>query len=817
MKRLRYLVRVSLILTLILATTGLPSLQAQTAGIITNLPLKAATPFNVIGFLQAATLDAPGDIMAGGTVTVNGQLIVIPRNTILQMPAATLTYAELFGLAPKPYGLGTGPVPPSGSVQAQTGLALSDVPTPLATYEFTILGNRVVDRTRGTDHFIAGLVFISQQSLNTAMGHINYIDYLKGELRVGGLINDPNCQSGQPSCSGARIQINDPIGRFGLAHTPDVRFSVDEDNPTIAAATGYPMCIPRRAPTATSQDPLCPDTNRPKDALGNYLSVFTFPPPPPQINPTTDVAVLTADPVPGVSPPDATRQLPFVVGDYVTVKGTLVNDPALVNPATGHCTPPAGATACPTILSANTIVAELGAFTAPGTMPAYVFIESALLGVGGAPDPLIPIEAKDKLVVVAFTTDSSSLLDAYAIDVDNCTGNESDRFLATGNPYGIPVAAVRGRAVIRSVIGFFLPATREMRMVSRTLTGGASTASLFKILTKGVTNTRAGNLQGVPGPRNVIPAGMHTYANGLLAGQYHAPTFEFIFVERLFLGQVQPPLNFQDFNFLVNGEGPYFPSPDANGHFPFGNPPEGFASGQLSPWPGGVAVNAGCGAGTVTKMPLANAGSPQTVLSGALVTLNGTGSSDPNVPSLPLTYNWLQIVGQPVALSSSTAAKPTFTAPTVLPGGVPVTLLFEMTVSNGVGSSAIASTTITVAAAQQLAPRPDIVRITNAVYRNANARVQVTATSSDGTGAAQLSVTALFYNDLATGRRVNLLAGPPILMTNKPPVCIACAPNTYATGLFAVQLPAGAQPQLMFVTVTSSEGGSATSPITRVR
>jgi hypothetical protein len=455
-------------------------------------------------------------------------------------------------------------------------------------------------------------------------------------------------------------------------------------------------------------------------------------------------------------------------------------------------------------------------------MPAYVFIESALLGVGGTPDPLIPIEAKDKLVIVSFTTDNTSLLDAYAIDVDNCTGLESDRYLATGNPFGIPVAAVQGRAVIRSVLGSFLPATREMRMVSRTLTGGASTASLFNRTAKGVANTAVGNLQGVPAPVGPIPAGMHTYANGLLAGQYHAPTFEFIFVERLLLGQVQPPLNFQDFNFLVNGEGPYFPSPDANGRFPFGNPPGGFAGGQLSPWPGGVAVNAGCGAGTVTKMPVANAGPPQTVQSGARVTLDGTASSDPNVPPMPLTYSWLQIVGQPVTLSDRTAAKPTFTAPTVLPGGVPVTLLFEMTASNGVGSSGIASTTITVAAAQQVTPHPDVVTITAAVYRNANARFQVTATSSDGTGAAQLSVTAFFYTDPATGLRVNVPAGLPSLMTSQPPVCVGagnlpCAPNTYASRLFALQLPAGVLPQQMFVTVTSSEGGSATSRITRVR
>jgi hypothetical protein len=804
MSRLRRLRNVSLIPVLVLTLGGAPAIQAQTAGIITELPLKASTPFNVIGFIQAASLDQPGDIMAGGTVTVNGLVIVIPRNTILQMPAFTLTWAELFGLAPKPYGLGTGPVPTApAQVRAQTGLALRDEPTPLATYEITIYGNRVIDRTKtpNTDHLIAGLVFLSQQSLNTATGHINYIDYKKGELRVGGLINDPNCVAGLPTCTGARVQINDPIGRFGIAHTPDIRFQIDEENPTVTAQTGFPMCIPRVAPTASGFDPLCPETNRPRDpATGNYLSVFTFPPPPAQINPATAVAVITPNPKPG-DPPDATRQMPFEVGDYLTVRGTLVHDPALVNPATGVCTPPAGATTCPTVISATTIIAEMGVFTAPNTMPAYVAIDTMLLGVGGTPDPLIPIEAKDKLVVVMYTTDSTSLLDVYAIDVDNCTGLESDRFLGTGSAFGIPVAAVKGRALIRSVVGFFLPATREMRAVSRTLTGGGATASLFNKIAKGVTNTPRGNPLLIPEPEGPIPAGMHTYANGLLAGQYHAPNFTFIFVERLFLGQVQPPLNFQDFAFLVNGEGPYFPQPDANGAFPFGNPAGGFPTKQLSPWPGGVAVAAGCGPGTVTAMPIANAGAPQTVKSGGLVTLNGTGSTDPNTPpwgSGGPIYNWLQIVGPPVSLVDPTSPKPIFVAPIVPKGSGPVTLLFEMTVSNGVGSSGIASTQVTVAA-QNFPPIQDTVFITAAVYSSSNSRLQVSAASTDLTGAAVLTL--------------HVPGFPDTVMTNQPPVCINCAPSAYAARLFAVQL----DPSITAVTVTSSEGGSASSRITRIR
>lgn len=92
---------------------------------------------------------------------------------------------------------------------------------------------------------------------------------------------------GDPN-SGCLVEFNDPVGRFGLAHSPDPRFTADTGNPTIHTSTGYPVGIPRVAPPAI--DPLCPLGNRPLNwdprfavdsflPIGAPLKSFIMPPP----------------------------------------------------------------------------------------------------------------------------------------------------------------------------------------------------------------------------------------------------------------------------------------------------------------------------------------------------------------------------------------------------------------------------------------------------------------------------------------------------------------------------------------------------------
>ena len=91
--------------------------------------------------------------------------------------------------------------------------------------------------------------------------------------------------------------------------------------------------------------------------------------------------------------------------------------------------------------------------------------------------------------------------------------------------------------------------------------------------------------------------------------------------------------------------------------------------------------------------PVADAGSPQTVDEGDLVTLDGSVSSDPDNDAL--TYAWTQAAGPAVALSSATVAGPTFTAPNRTAG---YTLTFSLTVNDNAVDSPADTVTVTVRA-----------------------------------------------------------------------------------------------------------------------
>lgn len=88
--------------------------------------------------------------------------------------------------------------------------------------------------------------------------------------------------------------------------------------------------------------------------------------------------------------------------------------------------------------------------------------------------------------------------------------------------------------------------------------------------------------------------------------------------------------------------------------------------------------------------PVANAGPDQSVGPGAMVTLDGSGSSDPEGDVL--TYTWAQAGGDPVTLTNSDQMTATFTAPSVEFG----VLTFTLTVDDGYGLQASDDVVITI-------------------------------------------------------------------------------------------------------------------------
>jgi YVTN family beta-propeller protein len=102
-------------------------------------------------------------------------------------------------------------------------------------------------------------------------------------------------------------------------------------------------------------------------------------------------------------------------------------------------------------------------------------------------------------------------------------------------------------------------------------------------------------------------------------------------------------------------------------------------------------INTFLGLISANTIPLANAGIAQSVVTGTVVTLDGSASTDAN--SEPLTYSW-SFASMPSG-SSATLSNATFTKPTFTPD-VAGAYVLNLVVNDGKANSAVATITISV-------------------------------------------------------------------------------------------------------------------------
>jgi len=113
------------------------------------------------------------------------------------------------------------------------------------------------------------------------------------------------------------------------------------------------------------------------------------------------------------------------------------------------------------------------------------------------------------------------------------------------------------------------------------------------------------------------------------------------------------------------------------------------------------------------------------------VLLDGSASADTNTPPLQLSFLWVQASGPAVALQDSELSKPFFTAPPIPQGASSVVLTFQLVVSNGFSSSAVATTTVTVSG-----PQAPIVNAGANQSVDGGSQVHLSASVTDPNGAA---------------------------------------------------------------------------------
>ncbi|PVH99447.1 hypothetical protein DM02DRAFT_529030, partial [Periconia macrospinosa] len=363
------------------------------------------------------------DFNTGGSITVDGWIIKVPKNLIVQFPVRWVPFGKLCGA-----GVGG--------------------------YEVTVNGN-VVD-----GQAIAAQIIIAQGiSLRGGQGYIESINGAEASFKIRG---------------GPTVKLSDPTGKFGSATNIAPYFPVDDENPSITAFSGYPMCIQR-----STGDTKCPSSNRPAGST-NF------------------------------SPADPLAMVPLAVGDFVEYTG--IKSGSLI--------------AAFEVSAVNVQVTT----QASDTVPQYIRVEDALVGVFSNN---ANIEVADFRFIGYLSSCANAAVTVFAIDVDPCTGEETERQIGSASPRAGDVRC-----------------KWEARIPSGTAQTPYTREYVLRTQSKVITTK-----------------------DGIEAGKYVTPVTEWIYPEVNVPGAEFPAFDFTNFRNMVQGDflddqqfGPLSP-------FPGGTPP----------------------------------------------------------------------------------------------------------------------------------------------------------------------------------------------------------------------------------------------------
>ncbi|KAH9999563.1 hypothetical protein F4779DRAFT_622692 [Xylariaceae sp. FL0662B] len=262
-----------------MSRSSLPSLLILSLQLVTMFVNTMAqdAPLFIQGGLEDATA-TDETYNTGGTISINGFNIQVPKNMLVQFPAVYVPWKDFVEDKDSMIGYET-----NVSIQCA---AIDNLPSAMNSLQCDPIAPvwilpSVHDNPGLLEQAVIGN-FINGQPIAAQI-----LTYEFFEGMSSGFIESINFEDGSMKISnGPTLRISDPNAVFTIGYTEAPFFTADDESPSISSFSGFPMCIPRN-----SSDPLCPATNRPFQGSGTFS---------------------VADPL---------SMAPFLPGDFVTFMG----------------------------------------------------------------------------------------------------------------------------------------------------------------------------------------------------------------------------------------------------------------------------------------------------------------------------------------------------------------------------------------------------------------------------------------------------------------------------------------------------------------